>query len=221
MVAGYFLASRIQDSECFRRHSVYSPAISSIDTSYHNVLFNGTISQHSPYRGEPHPSIDAAWHDLMNFNLTYITGDELAQIPGHLDSIRMPPEAGISDSYVGSLEVFHQLHCVNMLRKTNIWNYEYYNSTGHFPDPLDLQKEHFGHCIDMLRQVLMCNADVGIVTFRYVEDNPRPYPNFNNWHSCRNWDSIMEFADSRRVGKDWDRNYLHRQEDEKVWSVPP
>ncbi|KAB8232293.1 uncharacterized protein BDW43DRAFT_312289 [Aspergillus alliaceus] len=37
---------------------------------------------------------------------------------------------------------------------------------------------------------LMCNADVGTILHEWVERSPRPYPNFNTWHQCRNFEDI-------------------------------
>lgn len=37
---------------------------------------------------------------------------------------------------------------------------------------------HVDHCIDMLRQVLMCNADTGVVTFSWVSCELYKYPPF-------------------------------------------
>ena len=50
------------------------------------------------------------------------------------------------------------------------------------------------HCIDILRQVIMCNGDTSLLTFHWVKDNPFPYPDFNTWHQCRNAEQILDWA---------------------------
>ena len=55
-----------------------------------------------------------------------------------------------------------------------------------------------GHCIDNLRQVLMCHADISLLTYTWRDDYGRPWPNFNIQHECRNWDAIVQWTDERR-----------------------
>ena len=49
------------------------------------------------------------------------------------------------------------------------------------------------HCIDMLRQKITCDGDVGIITQDWVAQRTKPWPNFNTWHKCRNFDGIIEW----------------------------
>ena len=51
--------------------------------------------------------------------------------------------------------VFHQLHCLDNLRKSI--HPEYYQEDD---DPMHLNYEHYMHCIDSLRQSLMCFSDI-------------------------------------------------------------
>lgn len=62
--------------------------------------------------------------------------------------------------FLVTLEVFHHLHCLNQLRKHAYYEYYYpdinkWNSTTRFI--------HVNHCIENLRRVLMCQADVSLV----------------------------------------------------------
>ena len=59
------------------------------------------------------------------------------------------------------VEGFHQLHCLDLLRKGLYYNYEYYHSRGEgaFGDPEYIQRYHVSHCLDFLRQRLMCDFD--------------------------------------------------------------
>ena len=40
----------------------------------------------------------------------------------------------------------------------------------------------------------MCDGDVGMLTFNWVKNHSRPYPNFNALHKCRNFDDILEWG---------------------------
>ncbi|KAG1813504.1 uncharacterized protein BJ212DRAFT_1365333 [Suillus subaureus] len=51
----------------------------------------------------------------------------------------------------------------------------------------------------MIRQNIMCNADVTMITWDWVEGHDIPYPNFNNRHQCRNYEKILDWADKHAV----------------------
>jgi len=74
------------------------------------------------------------------------------------------------------------------------------------------------HCIEMIRQQLMCTADVGMITYEWVRyflwfnlgsvahsHNPifrginEPYPDFNTKHQCRNFEKILAWADANAL----------------------
>ncbi|KAF2838637.1 hypothetical protein M501DRAFT_975262 [Patellaria atrata CBS 101060] len=205
---------------CFEMHSTYSPAIAEIDTSYHDVRFNGSIILDSPFRGELREELNEAWQELEGFRVTMITEEEYAAIPYDIETTKVPEEAG--GGYMGSLEVIHHLHCLNFMRKSSIWNHEYYkNRSAEFTDSDRTTHHHFDHCADMLRQKLMCDADVTIIPYRWVKGHADPYPNFNTLHSCRNFDSIREWSVRRQIPDLPSRYALHPLPGEKIWDSPP
>ncbi|KAL1597870.1 hypothetical protein SLS60_008357 [Paraconiothyrium brasiliense] len=80
--------------------------------------------------------------------------------------------------YLAAIEASHQLHCVNLLRMYTHFDY-YADIEPAFSDPPDIVRTHIDHCLEMLRQVLECNADPGIVTFSWVDGHEGPMPDFN------------------------------------------
>ena len=46
----------------------------------------------------------------------------------------------------------------------------------------------------MLRQKIMCDGDVGVLTFNWVDVREDPWPNFNTWHKCRNFEGIVDWG---------------------------
>lgn len=46
----------------------------------------------------------------------------------------------------------------------------------------------------MLRQFVMCHADVGLVTAHWLERRDRPWPDFNTKQTCRNFDAIWQWT---------------------------
>ena len=77
-----------------------------------------------------------------------------------------------------------------------------------------------GHCVEMLRQLLMCNADVGIISFHWVKGYKRPYPDFNTWHQCRDFDQVLKWTQDHRL-RSKSGHVWQPQPDEKIFPHPP
>lgn len=50
------------------------------------------------------------------------------------------------------------------------------------------------HCVEFLRQVLMCSSDVAIITYDWVEGHEVPYPDFNTKHQCRDFEKVLRWG---------------------------
>ncbi|KAG1852833.1 hypothetical protein DFJ58DRAFT_399084 [Suillus subalutaceus] len=172
--------------------SIYSPANIAIEPVI--VRFNGTLNFPSIYRGPPSPEIDAAWNRVSrNVAPSRMTREEMlkAGTTDLLSKVRYPDKIG--GGYMASLESAHQLHCVNLLRKAS-W-LEYYEPTDiSFQNTPEIVRLHLDHCIEMIRQNIMCNADVTMITWYWVQGHAVSYPNFNTRHRCRNYEKIMDWS---------------------------
>ncbi|KAI4196530.1 MAG: hypothetical protein LQ350_006513 [Teloschistes chrysophthalmus] len=100
----------------------------------------------------------------------------------------------------------HQLNLTptqNFLRKSLFSPAYYHPPSPHasleFTDPPSTIATHQAHCVEMLRQFVMCHADVGIITHRWVEGHPRPYPDFNTWHKCRDFEGVLAWTKERAM----------------------
>ena len=140
-----FLASsyrtRSPRCECTDHMPMYSPALESVQGTGHMHRFDGSFATPNAFKGPPSPEIDAAWA-----NITYKNGSEpcLRQILVHRlitlggvinissetlhavnasadYSVELAPEIG--GGYMASVEVLHQLHCLNMLRQATYEDY--------------------------------------------------------------------------------------------------
>ena len=116
----------------------------------------------------------------------------------NLELFGAPPRTLTADAPYGppgmpvvQIEVFHQLHCLNYIR------HRVYNQTPEDPGGEGSINIHTAHCIDYLRQVLMCHGDVHPITHFYRETKLRNFwPNFTVPHTCRNFDKIVEWAET-------------------------
>ncbi|KAG1863651.1 hypothetical protein F4604DRAFT_1037456 [Suillus subluteus] len=143
---------------------LYSPANEAIESKA-IVRFNGSWDRPSVYRGSPSPDLEAAWNRLTADGRTLaITLEQLLKIGEEPAPflVRYPEEYG--GNYMTSVEVLHELHCINMVRKS-IWG-NYYMAD----DPDFVRwRTHPNHCVEILRQAIMCNSDVTMVTYDWVE----------------------------------------------------
>lgn len=55
------------------------------------------------------------------------------------------------------------------------------------------------HCADLLRQKLMCDADVGLIPMFWVKHHDHPWPDFSTTHKCRNFDATWQWVKSHGV----------------------
>lgn len=61
-------------------------------------------------------------------------------------------------------------------------------------------KTHPAHCLDILRQQLMCTVDIAVLgKVWWNRDAPVPFPDFNTKHKCRNYDAIRQWAEERQA----------------------
>jgi hypothetical protein len=177
---------------------LYSPANEAIE-SIGIIRFNGTLGAPSLYSGGPSAEIEAAWNRIsVDARPVRMTLEQLLRT-GEKPSpsmARYPDEYG--GGYIASVEVIHQLHCLNMIRKVS-WGV--HNETlGHeYHDSPEDFRIHLDHCIEMIRQNIMCRSDVTMLTYDWVEGVKDPFPNFNIPHQCRNFEKILSWVDEHRV----------------------
>ncbi|KAF8999311.1 hypothetical protein BDQ17DRAFT_1179819, partial [Cyathus striatus] len=55
------------------------------------------------------------------------------------------------------------------------------------------------HCIEMLRQWLMCTSDIGVITYDWIQGRHEPHLNFSTKHTCQNFDKIFAWNSQHRV----------------------
>lgn len=191
-------------------------------TSPLRVDENGTLHQvNDPserrYTGNS-SEVDQAWEDLVfgrylrlrESEVNWLDSDEesdnLEVIP---EDVSVITKAGM----YGGVDMLYSLHCLNMLRKhlhSDHKNMQYFSDE---EDSMHLGKSSImalsshtddsDHCIDQLRQSIMCAGDLTPVTLRHVwMENPRRsvlLGETERMHTCRNFDAIRDWATERGV----------------------
>lgn len=89
------------------------------------------------------------------------------------------------------------------------WNYDYYlaKREGPFVNSEYIVQVHTTHCLDMLRQVLMCNPDVGVlgqVWWQPEGDRPTAFVDFNTKHRCRDYEGVRRWAEAHQLPSEED-----------------
>ncbi|KAG2038067.1 hypothetical protein BDR03DRAFT_326585 [Suillus americanus] len=176
---------------------LFSPVNEAVE-SIGIVKFNGSFGATSIYRGSPSPELDAAW-DEISFNARPIqmTLEQLLRT-GEKPSpamVRYPDEYG--GGYMATVEVIHQLHCLDMLRRVT-WSDHYYHDGSMYESPEEF-RTHVDHCIEMLRQFTMCAGDTTMITHDWVEGRTAPFADFNVHHQCRNFEKVLNWVDEHRT----------------------
>ncbi|MCJ1249426.1 hypothetical protein MMC30_006650 [Trapelia coarctata] len=170
---------------------------SDLPLQYDNVTFeragfHAENMKKTIYEGRPTAANSAQWDRLTSVGIVSIHEEEAARLPGGTARSAVNP-----NEYVVELEMFHQLHCLKALRN-QLWNFE-----DHVEDKrTDLARQHhFDHCIDYLRQVIMCHGDVTPVTFERKEEGGLFNPHHKTVHQCRNFEKIFDWAADRNTTK--------------------
>ena len=122
-------------------------------------------------------------------------------------SAQFPPEVG--GGYIAATIGSHQLHCLHYIWQDHYIDLvpEQKNRKATVPE---LYERHYEHCVDYIRQDLMCQFDTGIIPYNWVLDHPNPTPHAYTHHKCANWDALQEWLKERAV----------EVPEEFVWSQP-
>ena len=56
------------------------------------------------------------------------------------------------------------------------------------------------HCLELMREAIMCRGDLALTTFRWLPDDP-PHLTAEalGWHTCVEWESLMGWVRQRHV----------------------
>ncbi|KGO69687.1 Protein of unknown function DUF3328 [Penicillium italicum] len=168
---------------------VFSPAHEAV--RYEEIRFAENSQSHGPFSGNPRPEIDKNWHDLLNAE-NIIIEPEVMKHYGREDIGVALPEGG---GYIGTLNVYHELHCIKRLYQFSYPEYYFPNMT---KEENEVNRLHNEHCLDFLRQASMCHGDVGLITFQWSPTSRIPVANATT-HECVNWKAIDEWTKERTV----------------------
>ncbi|KAK3949208.1 hypothetical protein QBC32DRAFT_400402 [Pseudoneurospora amorphoporcata] len=183
------------DLVCARQLAPYSPYLETNDLRYVEFTDQNHLMQPSPYRGHPTPEVEEAWVKLWRMPTIHFPQDKMAALNKTPASNYAHVSARYGGDMMGFLDVFHQLHCLNLVRQYTYRDaYDYSNVTA-FRAPQEVVRGHIDHCIETIRKAIMCTADVTPVVF--LKDETRKggsKSDFNIKKKCRDFERIREWV---------------------------
>lgn len=145
------------------------------------------------YEGKPSDTNNAAWQRLLQVGVVAISrGESDRLVNGTAAAPRSP------NKYMVELEMFHQLHCLKWVRD-QLWELEGEASGAQRLDKNPQRMDHSDHCIDYLRQVIMCHGDMTPITFEWNAEINNYLAHHSTEHQCRNFERIFDWAKRRAV----------------------
>ncbi|KZS88505.1 hypothetical protein SISNIDRAFT_260318 [Sistotremastrum niveocremeum HHB9708] len=180
-----------------RLEPLYSPANVALKDEYRVFTKLGVKT---PYNTPYDDETDKLWEDMYSMGIQKIDKHEAALLPNWTEPIE-----GDDEHYVVILHVFHQLHCLNYLRKALMP--ERYPNITRFgppipPDPTPF--DHTDHCINTIRESLLCNPDITPDVYQWKEERQSIYLHLDTLHVCKSWDALTDWAKERQVLETWD-----------------
>ncbi|TVY82084.1 Phenylalanine aminomutase (L-beta-phenylalanine forming) [Lachnellula suecica] len=123
---------------------------------------------------------NAAWETVNLDHGVVAMPDEYTQSRGIMKAQRFPWDAS---KVIYLLNSHHNLHCLRTLRTSVIEAHDNATQSRHF--------SHLMHCLDGLRQDIMCNADD---TLRYTGPGGFPTPGDGQVRLCRDFEKLEEWS---------------------------
>ncbi|PWY91613.1 hypothetical protein BO94DRAFT_489481 [Aspergillus sclerotioniger CBS 115572] len=195
---------RTDTNQLLRQTSEYSPMFDQLPIPLLTKQMNATLVEPNPlpiYRQPPSPSVDAAWNRLANINPIAITRNDVIKLGRDpAQAAKWPESFGFGpDAYIGRLDIFHQIHCLDWLRRETYFDHYYGKKWPPGTPPSDMHRTHISHCIYILLQNLMCNANVDIYTHFWADAQLNAFPDFSVNHKCRDFEAILAWQEENSV----------------------
>ncbi|KAK4223862.1 hypothetical protein QBC38DRAFT_516132 [Podospora fimiseda] len=158
---------------------------------------------HSLYRKHDSPETEVAWRELtqLDSGLLLLPKEQAAQvgIDPKKHAYWNNPEKGLVGHPV-RLEATHQLHCLNLLRRYSYFHYNYtseYDAEPLKQVPFHYRRIHVDHCVDYLRNRLMCLSDMGLIPYFWLGDEGDVVGDMSRTFTCRNYESVRQFVKAK------------------------
>ncbi|KAH8602871.1 hypothetical protein B0O99DRAFT_560560, partial [Bisporella sp. PMI_857] len=199
--------------------SFYSPILDRLEIKASVKQMNATLfpsSHPSIARQKPNPEADVIWREFELTRAIIISGEDVRRLGKDPETAAKFEDAYWhfgDDAYIGQLDVFHQLHCLNVLRKL-LYPAYYNNTPQRHPE---LYYAHYDHCVDVLYQNIICTTNTDLNTMNWMETQHHPFPDFSINHQCRDFGALVAWRKENSVDME---KWHAMQKPEGVKEVP-
>ncbi|KAL8296863.1 hypothetical protein RB600_002061 [Gaeumannomyces tritici] len=143
------------------------------------------------WRAEPSEDVDKAWEAVTAEHIIPVKhSDIVAMRKDPSEVVAMPPgyEVDGEQTYMAKAAAFHNIHCLDWLRKAVYRRHYYPNGT----DEVPFYDYHTAHCIMILFEHLTCYGDSGVYLYRWMERFDRPIADTNIWRKCWDFETVLQ-----------------------------
>ncbi|KAJ7462819.1 hypothetical protein B0H11DRAFT_1815975 [Mycena galericulata] len=168
--------------------ALYSPAQNVL--KYKAVKFHSGFGQDLPiYDRPPSDEVDKAWEGLYEFAYSKIPRIQAIR----LVNTTYPILGDNPATYMLALDVFHELHCLDEIRKAMYPDYYPHSAEG-------IHTSHMRHCLSSLRQSIMCASDISTVVWQWSEKSQAAKERSDILHTCRDFAKIQQWGREHFAG---------------------
>ncbi|CAG8886326.1 unnamed protein product [Penicillium egyptiacum] len=197
------------DGLCSRHVSRYSTIMKEVGIQYSLHEFNGSLLKENVFRQDAGPEVDAAWESLgANYRGVRIPPEDAEQSGLATDQVKINSKYG--GGFPANVEGLHHLHCLNLLRQSLYYNYDYYHAEGEgaFTNNDYIVRHHVYSGV--LGQVWI------------YPENPEPYVDFNTQHRCKNFEAIRRWAEENQLPQNPPADFLQPpSEGDRIYGQMP
>ncbi|OAQ99563.1 hypothetical protein LLEC1_01330 [Akanthomyces lecanii] len=188
------------DYECRGGPHLY-PNILEDAIEYRLETFADNHKPDHPFFGEPSKELDHNWHELTKWSDVRIPESEVERLGREYQGVHFT-----DGGYYGMLTVHHNLHCLKRL-------YQHMNVDHYFPNMTDeerqMESQHTIHCMALIKNALMCQADTTLLTMRWLDFSPIPAANWSTPRTCVDWSRIDDWTKDNWVDAKKDGRMVH------------
>lgn len=147
--------------------------------------------------GPPSLETDEAWESVLEptdgiISASYENGIFAEGLPKTIQS-KYRPELNMY-----GFEAHHQIHCLNIIRKSFYPDHYFPNETKR------TITYHREHCLDHIRQSLMCSGDFTLDRWEYDQETGKNWLKTDVPHICRKFDVFQDWLNKYKyVEEDW------------------
>ncbi|KAJ7693636.1 hypothetical protein B0H17DRAFT_1059322 [Mycena rosella] len=169
--------------------ALYSPAQNVVE--YKTVKFHSGFGADLPvYDQPPSDEVDEAWQGLYQFAYSKIPRNQAIRLANKT----YPILGDRPTTYMLALDVFHELHCLDEIRKAMYSDY-------YPPSPEGRNTNHMRHCLSSLRQSIMCTADISTIVWQWSEKSQAAKERSDILHTCRDFSKLQHWAKQNFAGE--------------------